>query len=303
MGLESGNGLLDLALKRLRGVDEMEQLAVVQTLKQHAGDLAGESTLARRNERVQALTKKLLLLLRGGVNQHGRELLLGESTGDHGHRRGRLLGSLLSSGHGLVLGLVAVADVGRELDALGPLLLGLAGLDAGLASNLTLGTALAEAAAALVGHGRVHGATGDEATTATGSHVERRHHEGALSLGARARGTRVHHRHGLRREIAHVLARVVRALEVLALEVGAAHLLRLVKSDVDGLGAHHLAVHVRDSTGGVIGRSKAHVAEALALAGVQLDLGRGDGAEGLESRAQLVVIDGVIEVLDVQVGA
>jgi len=78
----------------------------------------------------------------------------------------------------------------------------------------------------------------------------------------------------------------------------------LMEGNVDGLGANHMAVHGSDGTSCLLRLGEAHEAESLGNVGALLvlhDLGGGDGSEGLEGLAELVIIDRVVEVLDVQV--
>mmetsp|Transcript_20918 Transcript_20918/g.49614 ORF Transcript_20918/g.49614 Transcript_20918/m.49614 type:complete len:435 (+) Transcript_20918:452-1756(+) len=279
----------------------MEKLRVVEPLQKHARDLAREGTLGRDDEGVEALAEELLLLLRRGVDEDRGQLLLGESARHHRHllRHGRRTAGRTLRTHGGSL-LVAVAHVGRKLDLL--LACGAAAARRGNTARTRGAPGAAAKVAALLGrtHG-THAGARDEAA-ATGAHTGVGEHE---ELPAGLRASSVHERaHLLRRVARHVLALLELALDALALEVGAADLLGLVERDVDRLLADHLAVHVRDGAGGVVSRREAHVAEALGLAALLLlDLGRGDRAEGGEVRAELVVLDGVIQVLDVEVGA
>jgi len=93
------------------------------------------------------------------------------------------------------------------------------------------------------------------------------------------------------------------ALGVLGLKMPSAILLALSKSDIDGLGAEHLSVHLSHSLGGLILRSKADESKSLGNVSFLGNLGRGDVSEGAEFSAESDIINGVIEVLDEQVGS
>ena len=79
--------LLDLSLEGIRRLEEVKELGVVH-LKKHASDLAGQLGLDSVDERVEALSDHVLLLLISGV----RELCGGEGLLSSGALAG---GSLL----------------------------------------------------------------------------------------------------------------------------------------------------------------------------------------------------------------
>ena len=78
-----------------------------------------------------------------------------------------------------------------------------------------------------------------------------------------------------------------------------------MQADIQRLGADGLAVHLRNSLGRLLGRAEVHIAESLGniLLLVNGNDGRGDLAAGGEHLAQLLVVDIVVKVLHVQVGA
>jgi hypothetical protein len=79
-------------------------------------------------------------------------------------------------------------------------------------------------------------------------------------------------------------------------------ILSLGEGDVQGLGANHLAVHLRDSLGGLIGRRVADETKVLGSTLVVLhDPARGDGSEWVELGSESLIIPLVVEVLDVEV--
>jgi len=109
----------------------------------------------------------------------------------------------------------------------------------------------------------------------------------------------VHARHGTRL-VLH--AGLLDALGHLGLELGTTLLLALSEGDVDWLGGKDLAVHLSDSLGGLLWGGVANETEAFAHALIVThDLARGDGTVLLESGAENVVWESLIEVLDVEV--
>jgi len=78
-------------------------------------------------------------------------------------------------------------------------------------------------------------------------------------------------------------------------------LLPLGQSDVQRLGHDDPAVHLGDGLGGLLGGGEADEAEALGASLLAHHLGRGDGAVGSELLPQPLVIDGVVQVLDVEI--
>mmetsp|Transcript_15248 Transcript_15248/g.38279 ORF Transcript_15248/g.38279 Transcript_15248/m.38279 type:complete len:691 (+) Transcript_15248:209-2281(+) len=325
VGLEGGKGLLDLAVEGSVVVDESNKLRVVEALEEHTRDLAGEGALLRLDEGVEALAEDLLGLGGRGVDDHLHELLLG-----HARRRdvaSRLLlrgGASLLGGHllghvaglarhlharSLLLALLALSttSVGSHASALLLALLASA-LSALLALLVPLGARLAALPLALLApHALLvplAAAVGlpAELLPAGAAHLLGEHENLA---GAGAPGEA----HGHLGPGDHATLHL-EAGEHLGLADGlrllhlAADLDGLVEGDVDGLGAQHLAVHGRDGARRLLGGREAHKAKALGNVGALLvahHLGRGDGPELLERGAELVVIDGVVEVLDVEV--
>jgi len=104
--------------------------------------------------------------------------------------------------------------------------------------------------------------------------------------------------------LAHLLdAHVGHALHVLRRQVRLAVFLPLSQGNVQGLLDQDPAVHLRHGLGGLLGGREAHEAEALGAALLQHHLGAGDGAVGRELLPEALVVDGVVQVLDVQVDA
>eukprot|EP00001_Collodictyon_triciliatum_P059293 10557_4 len=84
----------------------------------------------------------------------------------------------------------------------------------------------------------------------------------------------------------------------------AADLDGLVQRNVDRLAANHVAVHGSHGPGRLLWRGKAHESKALRHLRPVLvahNLSRGDGSKLGERVAEPLVIDGVIEILDVQI--
>mmetsp|Transcript_38790 Transcript_38790/g.90435 ORF Transcript_38790/g.90435 Transcript_38790/m.90435 type:complete len:671 (-) Transcript_38790:121-2133(-) len=323
VGLEGRKRLLDLAVEGTVVVDEGDKLRVVEALEKHTSDLAGEGALLRLDEGVETLAEDLLGLGGGRVDDHLHKLLLG-----HAGRRD-VASRLLLRGRASLLGghlLGHVAGLARHLHArsllltllalsatsvgshAGTLLLALLAsalrtlltllvpLGAGLA---TLPLALLAAHTLLVPLPAVGLPT--ELLAAGATHLLGEH-EDLPGAGAprEAHGNLRGHHAALHLEAGKHLGLADR-LGLLHL---AADLDGLVEGDVDGLGAEHLAVHGGDSARRLLGGSEAHKTEALGHLRALLvahDLGRGDGAELLEGGAELVIVDGIVEVLDVEV--
>jgi len=305
--VEHGDGLGDLGVEGIGSLEEVEKLGVVH-VKEHTGDLAGKLGLPLLDADVEALSKELLLLLERDVSEDrgGQGLLAAGELGGAGGGSGLVgLGT-----HGLVN---TVADTGVELVA--PVAVaserGLAGGDTTRASHPGAGGTRATGgtlpggpdAAGTAGHLGVHelgvlarGTLLRGVPPGPGGHhgVETLAGQAAVEHGGVAHGAG--HGTSLLGE-PHLHAGVVLGLEGLP-----ADLLALGEGDIDGLVANHLAVHLGERLGGLLLRGEAHESKAPGVALlVNLDLGRGDGAEGGELLAKLLVVDGVIEVLDVEV--
>jgi hypothetical protein len=79
-------------------------------------------------------------------------------------------------------------------------------------------------------------------------------------------------------------------------------ILSLGEGDVQGLGADHLAIHLGDSLGSLVGRRVADETKVLGSTLVVLhDPARSDGSEGVELGSESLIIPLVVEVLDVEV--
>jgi len=78
--------------------------------------------------------------------------------------------------------------------------------------------------------------------------------------------------------------------------------LALSKSDVEGLGADHLAVHLLDGLGGLIGGRVANETEVARSSVLVLhDLAGSDSSKGVELSSETLVIPLIVKVLDVKV--
>merc|ERR1719220_3386721 len=86
-------------------------------------------------------------------------------------------------------------------------------------------------------------------------------------------------------------------------EVSLAVLLPLGQGHVQRLGHDDAAVHLGDRLGGLLGGREADESESLGASLLAHDLGGGDGAVRGELLPEPLIIDGVIQVLDVQVDA
>ena len=129
------------------------------------------------------------------------------------------------------------------------------------------------------------------------------HHTG-LTVGGHGRVTV----HGLTHEWSThstttlVVHSLVGSLSHLGLESLSSDVLSLSEGDVEGLGTNDLAVHLRDSLGGLIGSGETNETKVLGGSLVVLhDLARGDGTERVEFGSESLVIPLVVEVLDVEV--
>jgi len=300
--------------------DEVEKFRVVH-LEEHTSDLSGELTLSPdtlvmiyRNaddslvdQRVKSFTEHLLLLNGVGSGQRlGREsgslsrsgsLVLGSNrhlrtSGSVGGEslgntdgRGSTVGSLStrsgrrsSSRSGVVGGHSTVRSSGGHTVR--------HGRHTGLAIRSVSGSVLHHLGSTGVSHHR---------TTSHGHHVGltvSRHGRVAVDGLTHVTGT-----HGSTRVTASVLS-----LRHLGLESLSSDVLSLGESDVQGLGTDHLAVHLRDSLGSLIGRRVADETKVLGSTLVVLhDSAAGDCSEGVELGSESLIIPLVVEVLDVKV--
>ena len=329
MSLEDRDSLLDLGIQSLVVLQKVQQLAVVH-LEQHASDLAGVVGLTGSNLGVQVLTNHLLLLIGIGSGQSGS----GQASGLGSRGSGSGSSGTVSTGLALVLGETTTAGTGDAAGSSGTLGAGgtlgttlLTGGTAALrlgAGTLAAGTALAHRGEALAHRVAGHGSTGvhllglvrvnpagagDHTGLAGVDHT-------ATTLGREATGTGVEELgrvHAAGHLAGHLLHAELGALGHLGLQLRLADLLALGKSDVDGLGAEHAAVHLGDSLGGLIGGREADETETLGgtldllslLSSLLIahDLGGGDDTINGELLTELLIIDIVIQVLDVQVDA
>ena len=78
-------------------------------------------------------------------------------------------------------------------------------------------------------------------------------------------------------------------------------LLPLGQSDVQRLGHDDPAVHLGDGLGGLLRRREADEAKSLGASLLTHHPGRGDGPVGGELLPQSLVVDGVVQVLDVEI--
>ena len=315
-------GLVDLGSQGVAGLEQVKEFDVVH-VQEHSGDLSGELGLLLLDVQVEALSEHLLLLGGRGLGEDGSgQGLLRTGQGDGGGAVG------LATTNGLIN---AVAHVVGELVVAVP---GGGGTTGTLASERTLAGLHTLGSTANPGWGWGTGGAGTgilspgPATWATlnlSVRDELRTLAWGTLLGTTPPGRPGHHgvhvllllalgrdrvvEHGLGEHRAGEDTRLLGhphlvTLGVLDLKLLPADLLALSEGDVDGLLANHLAVHLSHGPGGLVRGGEAHEAEA---AGVVLlvnsDLGRGDGAEGGELQAELLIIDGVIKVLDVEVDA
>eukprot|EP00162_Nutomonas_longa_P012116 comp20919_c0_seq1/m.43597 comp20919_c0_seq1/g.43597 ORF comp20919_c0_seq1/g.43597 comp20919_c0_seq1/m.43597 type:complete len:589 (+) comp20919_c0_seq1:259-2025(+) len=341
--LKDHDGLLDLGLEGIRGLEQQNELGVVH-LEQHAGDLGSKLRLLLENQRVETLANHLLLLSLGSSSETsgGERLEIGLARLASRSRTTRVLG--LTRRHASVRVRRSAASGGRTAASVGVHAThraaravrvdragdrAAAGLLRTRASRALLtrhlrGRAAGASAAGHAGAGHAAGhlvlrdrlVAAAHAAGAAGLPRTATHHLVAVHVEARALAAR--HacvvEHGAAR-VAHAAlhhigvahahhARAGDALLVLGLELGTADLLALGKGDKDGLGAEHLAVHLGDGLGGLLRGCVADKAEALGLALVVAhDLCRGDATVSREFGAELVVVDGLVDVLDEEVDA
>jgi hypothetical protein len=137
-------------------------------------------------------------------------------------------------------------------------------------------------------------------------------HHGGTSHGHHARSTVAAGTHGrvavhgvghVRGHTGAVVAHsLVLSLRHLRLESLSSDILSLGKSDIQGLGANHLAVHFGNSLGSLVGGRVADETKVLGSSLVVLhDSTRGDCSKGVELGSESLVIPLVVEVLDVEV--
>ena len=94
------------------------------------------------------------------------------------------------------------------------------------------------------------------------------------------------------------------ALSDLTLQLLPTDLTTLGQRDIERFGANHLVVHLCDGLGSFLGTGVANESEALGVVFlIAHDFGASDGSERLELRAELFVVNVVIEILDVEVDA
>merc|ERR1719487_2460852 len=102
-------------------------------------------------------------------------------------------------------------------------------------------------------------------------------------------------------EAAAKAAALAAALEALS-KAGHALLALLRQADVQGLAAHHLQMHLGHGLRRLLWRHEANEAEALRGALViNGNFRRGDLPERAEKLLQLIISDGLVQVLDVQI--
>ena len=90
-------------------------------------------------------------------------------------------------------------------------------------------------------------------------------------------------------------------LDVLAGQANLPLLLPLGQSHVERLGHQRPPVHLGDGLGGLLRGGEADEAEALGATLLAHNLGGGNGAVGSELLPQPLIIDGVVQVLDVEI--
>eukprot|EP00053_Salpingoeca_punica_P016475 m.155780 g.155780 ORF g.155780 m.155780 type:complete len:676 (+) comp16970_c2_seq3:460-2487(+) len=286
--LEDAEGLVDAGLEGRGVVHEVEELGGLH-LEEHAGDLAGELLAS---DGLDAREEELAEVLAAVRRREGGEVAHVDGRVRHHH-----------AGH-----LAGVAGVVVELAAGAAARAGGAGRVGAALGARGAATATAAAAATLAGAAR-----------AAGRHAghRHRHHAGhgrALRRPARAAARRHLGRvaHGVAGHLAvevdgdaHVeLLAVLHAVGALGADEGGAVLLALGQSHVEGLDGDNLAVHLRDGLGGLLRGGEADKAKAAGDAlGVAHDLGAGDVAKLGKGLAQGLVVDGLVQVLDVEVDA
>lgn len=301
---KNSQSLVDLFLESRGRLDQVEELSVVH-LEQHAGNLSSEVGLRFVNQGVEGLSEHLLLLGRSSSgkrlsSQLGRSSLSGLGSGllrSNGH---------LTSGHGSGGETLGSAD-------------GRSGRSGGRGSGVAVGSVVGGhtwVARHLRGHAVWHGDTG----LSVGSRVSRSSllHHGRVTHGSTSHGhhTRLTSVSGHGRVAVHGGLHVAGgahgssakgdslslSLLHLRLQGLSSDILSLSKRDVEGLGTDHLAVHVLDGLGRLVGGGKAD--ETKVSRGTILilhDLARGDGSKGIKLGSESVIIPLVVEVFNVEV--
>lgn len=303
-------------------LDEVEKLRVVH-LEEHTSDLSGELTLSPDTSAAYPEARREGdLLVDQRVKSFTEHLLLLDGTGS-GQRLGRKSRSLLRSG-GLVLGsdghLGASRSVGGEslgnTDGRGSTV-GSLGSRSGRGSSSRSGVVGGHST---VGSGWGHtvrhgGHTGLTVGSVSGSVL---HHLGSTWVSHHGSTSHGHHvgltvsGHGWVAVdgLTHVtgthgstwVTTSVLSLRHLRLESLSSDILSLGQGDVQGLGADHLAVHLGDSLGGLVGGRVADETEVLGSTLVVLhDSAAGDCSKGIEFGSESLIIPLVVEVLDVEV--
>lgn len=281
----------------------MEKLGVVH-LEEHTSDLTGKLGLSLVDQGVKGLTEHLLLLGRSSPGQRlgiksaslrGRRGLLVGSSGHLATSRDGTSGETLGSTDGAGATVTGTVGVGGSRDS------GTTGSDRVTGStgvrNLrrhtvggnTTGQGLAVGVESGSGLHHVLGGTGVAHHRAT----DRGHTRHGLTVSGHGRVAV----HGLAHVTLHagetstVLHSLLSSLGNLGLEGLSTNVLSLSKSDVKGLGADHLAVHLRDSLGGLIGGRVADETKAPRdTTVVPHNLGGSDGTESLKLSTETVII-------------
>ena len=301
----------------------MEQLGVVD-LEQHTGDLAGEVGIHPLDQREQSLTQHLLLLLGRSRGQHGggQGLLAGDLHGLLGHGGGNhgLTGHSL---HGRVPGGLGVLEAG-----LGSSDLGAAHGDwghAGAGHHHGLGASWLHHLGPGGGRGSAHAGGAGSGGHPGAGHAHSGHLLGARGsshaglggpswLGADLGGSEepLGLRHGGHEVSAH--AHLLHAshalhphaghtLDVLGSQVSLAVLLPLGQGHVQRLGDDDAAIHLSDGLGGLLWGREANESESLGATLLAHNPGGGDGSIRSKLLSESLIVDGVIQILDIQVDA
>mmetsp|Transcript_7336 Transcript_7336/g.24627 ORF Transcript_7336/g.24627 Transcript_7336/m.24627 type:complete len:601 (+) Transcript_7336:467-2269(+) len=283
--LENGQRLGNLRREGIRRLNQVENFRLVH-FEQHTGDLRGVGSFLRFDERVESFTENHTLLIRRRRGELGGENSHRVGRGSLGrHRRHRHDVRLVT--HVLTLAASAVRATTATSAALGT------------RNALTLGHRH-PVPTRHTRHARTRAARHDRLETKAGLRLRRHHARRRLTVvHGRTRDTR--RRHVRRHTTRHTTDGT---LSELRLETHAAFLLALRESNVQGLGANHLAVHFRHGTSGFVGRRERHEGRATrSTRGVAHDAARGDGTKLLEQLTELFIVRAIFQVLDVQVRA